>query len=130
MLQQANNNPASTLKASRSQFDTLATAGRWLSTNGIRFVLQFWFASQPIYWIPRGWMPYYIEWILSFPKAPLGSVSVQSWWIACASVILLVGDAATAVYALGMGLRSWRQEKVKEPMGFKADQTEKEKKEL
>lgn len=48
-------------------------------------------------------MPYYIEWILSFPKAPLGSISVQSWWIACASVILLVGDAVVAVYALVSG---------------------------
>ena len=51
-------------------------------------------------------MPYYIEWILSFPKAPLGSISVQSWWIACASVILLVGDAAVSGWALlqGMGV--------------------------
>lgn len=78
-------------------------------------------------------MPYYIEWILSFPKAPLGSISVQSWWIACASVILLVGDAVVAVYALvngwRMGQKSGVKEKTgrqKEPMGMAGREEKKE----
>lgn len=82
-------------------------------------------------------MPYYIEWVLSFPKAPLGSISVQSWWIACASVILLVGDAGTAVYTLVQGRAvdqkgGMREKGRREPMGFKASQAggSEEKKEL
>lgn len=85
-------------------------------------------------------MPYYIEWILSFPKAPLGSISVQTWWIACACVILLVGDAITAGYALIVGQAEARtgadtqKEKAgreKMPMAFEADGAgREEKKEL
>lgn len=48
-------------------------------------------------------MPYYAEWLLSFPRAPLGSVSVQAWALACGAVILLVSDAVVGVIALGSG---------------------------
>lgn len=41
-----------------------------------------------------------MEWILSFPRAPQGSISIQVWSIACASVISLVAEAVVAVYAL------------------------------
>jgi hypothetical protein len=71
-----------------------------LSTNGLRLFLQFWYAKRALYWIPKGWAPYYAEWILSFPKAPLGSVSIQIWGIACANVISLVSEALVAAYVL------------------------------
>lgn len=45
-------------------------------------------------------MPYYAEWLLSFPRAPLGSVSVNVWVLACAAVITLAHDAVVAVVAL------------------------------
>lgn len=38
--------------------------------------------------------------MLSFPRAPRGSVSIQVWGIACASVIALLGEAAVAVFVL------------------------------
>lgn len=38
--------------------------------------------------------------MLSFPRAPRGSVSIQVWGIACASVIALLGEAAVAVSVL------------------------------
>lgn len=47
-------------------------------------------------------MPYYAEWLLSFPRAPLGSVSIQAWGVACSSVILLVSDAIVALVGLVM----------------------------
>lgn len=50
--------------------------------------------------MPQGWVPYYAEWLLSFPRAPLGSVSVNVWALACAAVILLAHDAIVAVVAL------------------------------
>lgn len=55
-----------------------------------------------MFWIPRGWVPYYAEWLLSFPRAPLGSISVQAWSLACAAIISLVSDAIVAVVALVM----------------------------
>lgn len=45
-------------------------------------------------------MPGYIEWILAFPRAPTGSISIQVWWIACASTIVMVGEAVGALYTL------------------------------
>lgn len=62
--------------------------------------MQSWYSKQPIFWIPYGWVPYYVEWLLSFPRAPLGSISIQAWWLACASVILLISDAVFALTSL------------------------------
>ena len=45
-------------------------------------------------------MPRYVEWILAFPRAPTGSVSVQMWGIACATVVQLVGAAVVAAVLL------------------------------
>lgn len=86
-----------------------------------------------MFWIPKGWVPYYAEWLLSFPRAPLGSVSIQAWVLACGAVILLVSDALVAMVAL---LRAAGQKapETKEAMkipGEKAARTESlEKKEL
>ena len=41
-------------------------------------------------------MPGYVEWLLAFPRAPTGSVSVQMWGIACATIVQLVGAAVVA----------------------------------
>jgi len=41
-----------------------------------------------------------VEWLLAFPRAPRGGISIQVWGVACASVIKLVSAAAIAVYAL------------------------------
>lgn len=73
-----------------------------------------------MFWIPAGWVPYYVEWILSFPRAPVGSVSINIWGIACASVIALVGEGLTAVYVLVTKKPVGVSEK-EEPMAFRAD---------
>jgi hypothetical protein len=62
--------------------------------------LQFWYSKQAMFWIPKGLVPYYAEWLLSFPRAPLGSISIQAWGLACGAVILLVSDAIVALVAL------------------------------
>jgi hypothetical protein len=92
---------------------------RWLGTQGLRFILQFWFAKSPMFWIPAGWVPYYVEWILSFPRAPVGSVSINIWGIACASMIALVAEAVTAAYVLVTHKAPPSAEKG-EPMAFTA----------
>ena len=53
-----------------------------------------------MYWIPRGWVPVYVEWMLSFPRAPWGSVSIQIWGIACATVVQLVGEALVGIWVV------------------------------
>ncbi|PBP15393.1 CHD5 domain-containing protein [Diplocarpon rosae] len=83
--------------------DRAVTALRWLGTNGLRMFLQFWFSRQAMFWVPKGWMPYAAEWALSFPRAPLGSVSIQAWALACGAFILLVSDACVAAAALARG---------------------------
>jgi hypothetical protein len=74
-----------------------------------------------MFWLPAGWVPYYVEWILSFPRAPLGSVSINVWGIACASMIALVSEAVTAAYVLAtkkpVGAAMGEKE---EPMAFEA----------
>ena len=55
-----------------------------------------------MFWLPHGRVPYYGEWLLSCPRAPLGSISIQVWGMACASIILLVSDAIVAVVGLVM----------------------------
>lgn len=73
---------------------------RWIATNGLRLLLQFWFAKRPLFWVPKGLVPGYIEWLLAFPRAPRGSVSIQIWGIACATVVQLVGAAMVAAWVL------------------------------
>jgi hypothetical protein len=66
-------------------------------------LIQFWFAKQPLFWLPRGWVPGYVEWILAFPRAPTGSISIQVWGIACASMISIVSASIVAAWALLVG---------------------------
>jgi hypothetical protein len=51
------------------------------------------FKSQPVFWLPYNKLPFRAQWLLSFPKAPLGSVSVQVWMLGCGAAILLVSNA-------------------------------------
>jgi hypothetical protein len=123
-IRNQSNTPLSTdnsLKTHRATFQSTVSTLRWLGTQGLRFVLQFWFAKSPMFWLPAGWVPYYVEWILSFPRAPLGSVSINVWGIACASMIVLVGEAVMAAYVLAtkkpVGAAMGEKE---EPMAFEA----------
>ena len=81
-----------------------------------------------MFWLPKGWFPYYAEWLLSFPRAPLGSISIQAWTLACAAVILLVSDAAVAVVALvlgGSGVQGQQEKRKEEPVKAGGQGTEK-----
>jgi len=110
------------LDSNKATFDTSISTLRWLGTNGLRMVLQFWFSKRAMFWLPKGWFPYYAEWLLSFPRAPMGSISIQAWTLACAAVILLVSDALVATAALVMGGVGVSQQGKKEPMKVPAGQ--------
>lgn len=91
--------------AVKTKFDSTVGVVRWTATSGVKFILPFWYAKQPIFWLPKGWFPYYVEWVLSFPRAPLGSISIASWQLACSGFISLVSDTITAVLGLVLGAR-------------------------
>ncbi|KAK3216484.1 hypothetical protein GRF29_8g3446909 [Pseudopithomyces chartarum] len=44
----------STLQTTRQTFNTTISTLRWLGTQGARFLLQMWFAKEPMFWIPAG----------------------------------------------------------------------------
>ena len=92
---------AQALQSFKTSFDSAVGVLRWLGTNGLRTFIQFWFAKQPLFWLPRGWVPGYVEWILAFPRAPTGSISIQVWGIACASVVQIASMAVIAAWRLG-----------------------------
>ena len=69
---------------------------------------------------------------MSFPRAPLGSISIQVWSVACLAMISLVSDALVAAVALtsGVAAKSERS-KTGEPMKVPSEKTKPEsKKEL
>ncbi|KAI0900818.1 CHD5-like protein-domain-containing protein [Annulohypoxylon nitens] len=92
-------------EASKATFDRTVNILRWLATTGLKFVLPFWYAKQPMFWLPQGWFPYYVEWILSFPRAPIGSVSIASWQTACTGVVLLISDTIASILGLLLGAK-------------------------
>ncbi|KAJ4338631.1 GET complex subunit get1 [Didymella glomerata] len=110
------------LKTHQATFNSAVKTLRWLGTQGLRFVLQFWFSKSPMFWLPAGWVPYYVEWILSFPRAPLGSISIQVWTAACAAAIALASEALAAIWVLVTKKPTPTAKQEKEPMAFKADQ--------
>ncbi|KAH9908107.1 CHD5-like protein-domain-containing protein [Xylariomycetidae sp. FL2044] len=101
--------------ATKKQFDGAVGILRWLGTSGLRFVIPFWFAKEPMFWLPQGWFPYYVEWVLSFPRAPLGSVSIASWQTACAGVVKLVSDTIAALLSSLPSTNTARKQPMKVP---------------
>ncbi|KAG5297623.1 CHD5 domain-containing protein [Histoplasma ohiense] len=87
------------LTQSKSTFDMTVRIARWAATSGLMLFLQFWYSKTPIFTLPPGWIPWQVQWVLSFPRAPMGTVSIQIWGGACATVVALVGDAMRASLA-------------------------------
>lgn len=80
------------MEATRAGFDKYLNAIRILLTRAPQYALPFWYGKVPMLWLPHGWFPYYAEWIISFPRGPMGSVSIASWQLACTTVVVLVSD--------------------------------------
>ncbi|EGR47016.1 uncharacterized protein TRIREDRAFT_109385 [Trichoderma reesei QM6a] len=93
------------LETARSRFDSTLTALRLLITRAPQYIIPFWYATEPMFWLPYGWFPYYAEWIISFPRAPLGSVSIASWQLACTGIVTLLRDLLTFVFKLLLGAK-------------------------
>ncbi|KAL1999847.1 hypothetical protein VTN02DRAFT_3890 [Thermoascus thermophilus] len=87
------------LNANKTSFDWTVKIARWLSTNGFQLFLQFYYSKTPVFELPPGWVPYYVQWLLSFPRAPLGTISIQVWSSACAAAIAVIGELLSASLA-------------------------------
>ncbi|KAF7115220.1 hypothetical protein CNMCM5793_001647 [Aspergillus hiratsukae] len=85
------------LTAQKTSFDWSVKIARWLSTNGLKIFLQFYYSKTPVFALPAGWFPSYVEWVLSFPRAPRGSVSVQVWNSVCATAIAVMAEFVTSM---------------------------------
>ncbi|WPH01654.1 putative Get1 family, helix hairpin bin domain superfamily protein [Acrodontium crateriforme] len=94
---------AASQQSTRQMFNRIMSAVRWLGTQGVNFLINTYFGSTPMFWLPQGWVPYYAEWVLSCPRAPLGSISVNVWGIACGSVIAMLSEAVRATITLKQG---------------------------
>lgn len=116
------------MEASKSKFNNILTAARMILTKGPQYIIPFWYAKEPMFWLPHGWFPYYAEWIISFPRAPIGSVSVASWQLACSGIIALVGDLISGIYGLVVASRAPAAKQREAPV--KAASATEEKKEL
>ncbi|EFQ31652.1 CHD5 domain-containing protein [Colletotrichum graminicola] len=102
-------------EAARSKFDNYLTGFRWLLTKAPQYGLPFWYSKEPMFWLPYGWFPYYAEWILSFPKAPIGSVSIASWQLACSGMVTLVTEMIISVIGLAFAAKQGKAQPVKTP---------------
>ncbi|KAJ0165854.1 Protein GET1 [Colletotrichum tanaceti] len=106
-----------TQEAARSKFDTYLTGFRWLLTKAPQYGLPFWYSKEPMFWLPHGWFPYYAEWILSFPKAPIGSVSIASWQLACSGMVTLVVEMVASIVGLALAAKQSKANPAKVPAG-------------
>lgn len=103
------------MDSSRAKFDNYLTAVRLIITKAPQYLIPFWYAKEPMFWLPHGWFPYYAEWIVSFPRAPLGSVSVASWQLACTGIIALISDLITGIYGLVASAQQEEEPKKEKP---------------
>lgn len=53
----------------------------WVLTSGLKFGVRIKYRKTPVFWLPKGAFPGFIEWILSLTSAPKGSVSVAAWFM-------------------------------------------------
>ncbi|KAJ5790405.1 uncharacterized protein N7518_007416 [Penicillium psychrosexuale] len=99
-----------TLTSEKSSFDWTVKIARWISTNGLKMFLQFWYSKTPVFPLPEAWFPYYVEWIVSFPRAPLGSVSIQVWSNVCATSIAFAAELVGALLVQVAGQKKEHKE--------------------
>lgn len=98
------------LEAARASFDRYLTFIRLVLTRGVQWFLPFWYPKQPMVWLPYGWFPSYVERFASFPRAPIGSVSIVVWQWACYGILKLIIEGL--VGALGLAAAFKRKQAV------------------
>ncbi|KAM7206309.1 CHD5-like domain containing protein [Rhypophila sp. PSN 637] len=113
------------LDATRAKFDRSLTTVRMVSTKGMQWFLPFWYSREPMFWLPHGWFPYYVEWFVSFPRAPIGSVSIVMWQAACSNFVALVFTTLVAIYGLAVAGKQEQRQAQAVPAGSGKTQSKK-----
>jgi hypothetical protein len=67
-----------TLQSAQNGFTAKFSTFLWIATTGSQQFLVWWYKSKPVFWLPTGWFPSILVWVLSFPSAPLGESSLLS----------------------------------------------------
>ncbi|THU94188.1 hypothetical protein K435DRAFT_756808 [Dendrothele bispora CBS 962.96] len=71
-----------TMASLRTSFSVKFNTAIWLGTTGLQFFVGWWYRKAPMFYLPPGWFGP-LAWILAFPFAPKGSVSVGMWQMVC-----------------------------------------------
>jgi hypothetical protein len=100
---------AKTTRGAKSSFVMYVNGVRWVVTYGAQFYIQVRFSRAAVFWLPKGWLPWVGEWVVSFPAAPRGAVSLQVWQLACRAVMGMVAEAVLATVALTRGRLQQRE---------------------
>ncbi|WVF67486.1 hypothetical protein IAT40_002242 [Kwoniella sp. CBS 6097] len=88
-----------TLGSSRSSFAVKFKSLIWTLTTGAQLFLVWWYRKEPVFWLPTGWVPYPVAWVLSFPSAPIGSVSSGAWSSIISRVLLSLEEIVKSLLA-------------------------------
>ncbi|KAF9064735.1 WRB/Get1 family [Rhodocollybia butyracea] len=94
------NGEASSIKTS---FTVKFSSAIWLCTTGAQFFVGWWYRKSAIFYLPPGWFGP-LGWVLAFPFAPKGAVSVGMWQMASRRVIK-IGERAVKEVAVSYKLR-------------------------
>jgi len=78
----------SQIASNRTGFSIKFSSFLWISTTGTQFVIGWYYRRSAVFWLPVGWFGP-LEYWLSFPFAPAGSVSCGVWQMSCRRVIKL-----------------------------------------
>ena len=84
----------------------------WIGTTGVKGGVQWWYSKVPVFWLPPGMFPGWMEWVVSFPKAPTG-LSCDDFLILGSVSTMVFGMCATKVIWFVIGIIkdavSWRK---------------------
>ncbi|KAE9403877.1 hypothetical protein BT96DRAFT_750545, partial [Gymnopus androsaceus JB14] len=70
----------------KNSFSLKFSSAIWICTTGAQFIITWWYRKSAIFYLPSGWFGP-LGWVLAFPFAPKGSVSVGMWQMASRRVI-------------------------------------------
>ncbi|GJJ06112.1 hypothetical protein Clacol_000301 [Clathrus columnatus] len=74
------------LSASKASYSKKFSVVLWCLTSGAQYGIGWMYGKKAVFYLPPGWFGP-IQWWLAIPFAPLGSVSVGIWQMACSRVL-------------------------------------------
>lgn len=100
-----------TINASKAAFATRFSSLIWFITTGLQLFVVWWYRKSAVFWLPEGWVPGFIAWLLRWPSAPkgewqankhprkltTGAVSSAAWATVCKRVLQSAEEVYTAL---------------------------------